>query len=110
MRVTTPGPALPPTAAVGSRSRLALLPSRRTHGLRDRALVTEFKHDEEVSRQRAAEHLVDIAYALTAGEALELRAQGAGIKVPVPERVLLKRESRSDGDRVEFEVVLRWSA
>ena len=73
-------------------------------------LVTDFKHDEQVSRQRAAEHLVDIAYALTAGGALELRARGTGVKVPVPDRVVLKRESRSNGDRVEVEVVLTWSA
>jgi amphi-Trp domain-containing protein len=72
--------------------------------------VTDFKHDEQVSRQRAAEHLVDIAYALTAGGALELRAHGTEVKVPVPDRVALKRESRSDGDRVEVEVVLTWSA
>ena len=72
--------------------------------------MTDFKHDEQVSRQRAAEHLVDIAYALTAGGALELRARGAEVKVPVPDRVVLKRESRSDGDRVEVEVVLTWSA
>jgi amphi-Trp domain-containing protein len=72
--------------------------------------VTHFKHDEQVSRQRAAEHLVDIAYALTAGGTLELRADGTDVKVPVPDRVVLKRESRSDGDRVEVEVVLTWSA
>jgi amphi-Trp domain-containing protein len=72
--------------------------------------VTDFKHDEQVSRQRAAERLVDIAYALTAGAALELRANGTEVKVPVPDRVALKRESRSDGDRVEVEVVLTWSA
>jgi hypothetical protein len=44
--------------------------------------VTDFKHGEQVSRQRAAEHLVDIAYALAAGEALELRAHGTAVKVP----------------------------
>jgi amphi-Trp domain-containing protein len=72
--------------------------------------VTEFSHAEQVSRQRAAERLVDIAYALAAGGTLELRAEGAEIKVPVVDEVLLKRESRSDGDRVDVEVVLSWSA
>jgi hypothetical protein len=39
-------------------------------------LVTDFKHEECISRQYAAERLADIAYALTAGETLELRARG----------------------------------
>jgi hypothetical protein len=33
------------------------------------------RHEEHVSRQQAAERLVDIAYALTAGGTLELRAE-----------------------------------
>ena len=69
-----------------------------------------FEHDERVSRQRAAERLVDIAYALAGGGALELRAEGAQVSVPVADDVLLRRVSRSDGDRVEVEVVLSWSA
>lgn len=69
-----------------------------------------FEHDERVSRQRAAERLVDIAYALAAGGALELRAEGAQVSVPVADDVLLRRVSRPDGDRVEVEVVLSWSA
>jgi amphi-Trp domain-containing protein len=73
-------------------------------------LVTDFKHEECISRQYAAERLADIAYALTAGETLELRAGGELIRVPVADEVLLKRESRSDGDRVEVELALRWSA
>jgi hypothetical protein len=32
------------------------------------------------------------------------------MRVPVADEVLLKRESRSDGDRVEVELALRWSA
>jgi amphi-Trp domain-containing protein len=72
--------------------------------------VKKFEHDERVSRQRAAERLVDIAYALAGGGELELRAEGAQVSVPVADDVLLKRVSRSDGDRVEVEVVLSWSA
>jgi amphi-Trp domain-containing protein len=72
--------------------------------------VTEFEREERVSRQRAAERLVDIAYALAGGGTLELRAGGAQVQVPVADDVLLKCSSRSDRDRVEVKVVLSWSA
>ena len=72
--------------------------------------MTNFKHEERISRQHAAERLADIAYALTAGDTLELRAGGEQIRVPVAGEVLLKRETRSNGDRVEVELRLRWYA
>lgn len=72
--------------------------------------MTEFNHEEQVSRRQAAERLADIAYALTAGGTLELRTAGEHVTVPVAEDVLLKRESRWNGERVEVEVVLSWSA
>ena len=72
--------------------------------------MTEFKHEEQVSRQQAAERLADIAYALTAGGTLELRTNGEQVRVPVANEVLVKRETRSNGDRVDVEVVLTWSA
>jgi len=72
--------------------------------------VTEFKHEERVSRQQAAERLADIAYALTAGGTLELRANGEQVSVPVASEVLVKRETRSNSDRVDVEIVLTWSA
>jgi amphi-Trp domain-containing protein len=72
--------------------------------------VTEFKHEERVSRQQAAERLADIAYALTAGGTLELRTNGQQVRVPVANEVLVKRETRSNGDRVDVEVTLTWSA
>jgi amphi-Trp domain-containing protein len=72
--------------------------------------VTEFKHEERVSRQQAAERLADIAYALTAGGTLELRTNGDQVRVPVASEVLVKRETRSNGDRVDVEIVLTWSA
>ena len=62
--------------------------------------MTNFKHEEYLSRQRAAERLVDIAYSLTAGGTLELRTGADHVKVPVVDQVLLTRESRTDGDRV----------
>ena len=72
--------------------------------------MTQFKHDEQLSREQAAERLVDVAYALTAGGTLELSANGVRVSVPVADAVLLRRESRTDGDRVQVEVVLSWSA
>ena len=72
--------------------------------------MTEFKHREHVSRQDAAERLADIAYALTAGGTLELRSAEGRVRVPVANDVCVERESRSDGDRVEVQLVLTWSA
>ena len=75
-----------------------------------RGRLTEFAHEERVSRQQAAERLVDIAYALTAGATLELRIGAETVSVPVTDQVLLRRTSTSKGDHVEVEVQLRWSA
>ena len=72
--------------------------------------MTEFEHDERLSRQQAAERLVDIAYALTAGGPLELIAAGRRITVPVEQEVRLGRWLRSNGDRVELELYLSCSA
>jgi amphi-Trp domain-containing protein len=73
--------------------------------------MADFKHTEEeqLSRQKAAERLIDIAYALTAGGPLELGAPGRRITVPVPNQVRLGRELKSKGDVVELELELSWS-
>ena len=72
--------------------------------------MTEFKQDERLSRQQAAERLIDIAYALTAGGPLELIAAGRRITVPVEKELRLERCLRSNGDRVELELDLTWPA
>jgi amphi-Trp domain-containing protein len=72
--------------------------------------VTEFKEDERLSRQQAAERLIDIAYALTAGGPLELIAAGRRITVPVEKELRLERWLRSNGDRVELQLELSWPA
>jgi amphi-Trp domain-containing protein len=72
--------------------------------------VTEFKQDERLSRQQAAERLIDIAYALTAGGPLELIAAGRRIAVPVGKDLRLERCLRSSGDRVELGLELSWPA
>jgi hypothetical protein len=72
--------------------------------------VTEFEHVDRVPRRRAAEHLVDIAYALTGGETLELRHDGRRCAVVVPDEVLIVRRSTSRGDRREVSIELSWSS
>ena len=72
--------------------------------------MDEFIHEEQVSREQAAERLADIAYALTAGGTLQLRSDGAQVSVPVAGEVILKRTSTMQGDRVEVHVELSWSA
>jgi amphi-Trp domain-containing protein len=72
--------------------------------------VPEFRQDERLSRQQAAERLIDIAYALTAGGPLELISAGRRITVPVEQELRLERWLRSNGDRIELELELSWSA
>jgi amphi-Trp domain-containing protein len=73
--------------------------------------VGEFEHREEerLSRQEAAERLIDIAYALAAGGPLQLRAAGRRIEVPLANELVLGREVKAKGDRVALEVDLSWS-
>ena len=71
---------------------------------------TEFEQEEHLARQKAAERLADIAYALSAGVKLELRNVDEQVSVPIPETVVLKRRSTSSGDHVSVEVELSWSA
>jgi sugar phosphate isomerase/epimerase len=72
--------------------------------------VTEFENVERIPRQRAAERLVDIAYALTAGDALELRHEGEHVRVAVADEVLMIRRRTSTGDRIEVVIELSWSS
>jgi amphi-Trp domain-containing protein len=74
--------------------------------------MTAFEHEEHLTRQQAAERLADIAYALTAGETLELRTARANrqVTVPVSDEVVLRRTTTADGNRVGVEVRLTWSA
>ena len=73
--------------------------------------MSDFKQeDERLSRQEAAERLIDIAYALTAGGPIELNAAGRRITVPVAKELRLERELKSKGDQVELDLQLSWSA
>jgi amphi-Trp domain-containing protein len=72
--------------------------------------VPEFSQDERLSRQQAAERLIDIAYALTAGGPLEVIAAGRRITVPIEKDLRLKRRLTSNGARIELELELSWPA
>jgi amphi-Trp domain-containing protein len=73
--------------------------------------MSDFKHKEQerLSRQHAAERLIDIAYALSAGPPFELRVDGEQIRVPVPDELHLERQLKSRGEHVELELELTWS-
>ena len=74
--------------------------------------MSDFEHREEerLSRQQAAERLIDIAYALTAGGPLQLRAAGRRIEVPLANELVLERELKANGDQIVLEVDLSWAA
>jgi amphi-Trp domain-containing protein len=72
--------------------------------------MTGFKHEECVSRRQAAERLADIAYALTAGGTLELRAAGEQLSFRVVDEVLLKWQGEATGDEFHVELELSWTA
>lgn len=76
---------------------------------RRNAAAPEFAHTERLSRQQAAERLVDIAYGLTGGATLELRTKGEHVNVPVADEVLLERTSTAHGERVDVHIRLSWS-
>ena len=71
---------------------------------------TNFEYVERVPRQRAAEHLVDIAYALVGGETLELRHDGKQVTVTIADEVLMTRTSTSKDGRVQVAFELSWSS
>ena len=74
--------------------------------------MSDFKHtqQERLSRQQAAERLIDIAYALTAGGELELSMAGQRVKAAVSNQLDLGRELKSEDGRVELDVALTWSS
>ena len=72
--------------------------------------TTDFEYVERVPRQRAAEHLVDIAYALVGGETLELRHDGKQVTVTIADEVLMTRTSTSKDGRVQVAFELSWSS
>jgi amphi-Trp domain-containing protein len=76
----------------------------RQRGPGDR--ISDYRHEgeERLSRQQAAERLIDLAYALTMGGPLNLDDQ----QVSVAEEVILKRGGTSTDGRVQLEIELSW--
>ena len=66
-------------------------------------------HAERLSRQQAAERLTDLAYALMTGGELKLKG-GRRVSVPLADEVVLTREDKAVGDRVELALELSWRA
>ena len=66
------------------------------------------ENSERLSRQQAAEHLTDVAYALMRGGELRLNGDGQ-VTVPIADEVMLKRIGTATGDRIQLELELSWS-
>jgi hypothetical protein len=64
------------------------------------------ENGERLSRQQAAEHLTDVAYALMTGGELKLNGDR---QVPIADEIVLKRNGSANGDRVALELELSWS-
>ena len=73
--------------------------------------MNDFKHSdcERLSPNRAAERLVDLAYALTVGGPMEIHVAGERVSVPVGREVVLESASESKGREVKLELALTWS-
>jgi amphi-Trp domain-containing protein len=76
----------------------------RAHG----DTISNFRHkgEEGLSRQQAAERLIDLAYALTTGGPLKLDGDQ---QVNIADEVVMKRDGNSKDDRVLLEIELSWS-
>ena len=72
--------------------------------------VTGSTHEkgERLSRQQAAEHLTDVAYALMRGGELRLNGDGQ-VTVPIADEIVLKRSGPAKGHRIQLELQLSWS-
>ena len=73
--------------------------------------MNHFKHSdrERLSPNRAAERLVDLAYGLTVGGAMELHVAGERVSVPVARELVLESVSESKGREIKLELALTWS-
>lgn len=60
-----------------------------------------------LSREKAAERLTDIAYALTTGGRLKL-GDDEEVSIPATDHVALQCATKSEGGRVELGIELSW--
>jgi amphi-Trp domain-containing protein len=65
------------------------------------------RSESRLSRQKAAERLTDIAYALTTGGRLNLGG-AEEVTIPAADHVALEWATRSEGGRVELVIELSW--
>jgi len=65
---------------------------------------------DRLSPRQAAERLTDLAYALAAGGPLELIVDHERLSVPLGDVLRMRRDLSSDGERIDFELRLSWSA
>jgi amphi-Trp domain-containing protein len=74
-------------------------------------VVSDFKRSdsESVSREQAAERLIDLAYALTAGEPFELTLARERLSLPLGAEVRLERGLEESDEYVELKLDLTWS-
>jgi amphi-Trp domain-containing protein len=63
--------------------------------------------ENRLSRQKAAERLTDIAYAVTTGGRLSLGG-AEEVTIPAADHVALEWGARSEGGRVELVIELSW--
>jgi hypothetical protein len=61
-----------------------------------------------MSTRDAAEGLTDIAYALVAGETLQLTLGHERLSVPLGDELRMQREMTSNGDRIHLQLRLTW--
>ena len=61
-----------------------------------------------LSRQEAAEQLIDVAYALAAGGKLRVD-DDQEVDLPIAGQVTLERQSTAGGGRTEVAIKLSWS-
>ena len=68
-----------------------------------------YRQTDRVSRQQAAERLIDLAYALTVGRPLEVKLDAERMRVPIADQVVFERESKSNNNRFALGLELSWS-
>lgn len=66
------------------------------------------ENSERLSRQQAAEHLTDIAYALIMGGPLTLNGERQ-VTVPIADEIVLRRRGTANDGRIQLELRLSWS-
>jgi amphi-Trp domain-containing protein len=66
------------------------------------------ENSERLSRQQAAEHLTDVAYALMTGGPFTLNGERQ-VTVPIADEIVLRHSGTAKGDRIQLELELSWS-